>query len=242
MRGLPVTSTRDRRLSISERLTQRREDSWPTGAKIKQPDIGKAMVPPIEQSTVSQYEKKPEKLLRRGAVYAAAFIRQYGFPEWEVQEMVAELFKEQLAEQKQVLGKSHATVVVRGNQDVNVYATGTGPPWADEEVLETVTIAGLPPSATPYLGLKAMGNSMKPYLSMGDTAIILRDDGAVNPGDCCGIWIADDGCIVKEFVQELPDGRLLLRSYNPEPGESEYFTAPIGSRILGPVVKRVLDG
>lgn len=230
----------DPRMSLRERLRERREDLTKMDPKYTQGEIGKRLPGSPKQSTVSLYEREPERLIAHGPAYAETFFREYGFSEGEVASLTLELFSEYA--RALGLSKADSTVIVRGNQRVKVYATGTGPPWADDEVLEVLDIPGLPPSATPYVGLKAMGDSMSPYLRRGDVAVILRDEGAVKPGDCCGIWIADDGCIVKEFVQELPDGRLLLKSYNPAPGEHQYFPAPLGSRILGPVVKRVLDG
>lgn len=230
----------DPRMSLTERLRERREDLTKANPDYKQGAIGKRLPGSPKQSTVSLYEREPERMIPHGPAFAEAFFREYGFSESEAASMTLELF----SEYARVLGvgKSDGATIVRGNQQVNVYATGTGPAWADDEVIEVLSIAGLPSSAVPYIGLKAMGDSMVPYLHRGDVAIVLRDEGSAKPGVCCGVWMADDGCVVKEFVQELPDGRLLLRSYNPDVEENRYFVAPLGSRILGPVVKRVLDG
>lgn len=124
---------------------------------------------------------------------------------------------------------------------VNVYGTGTGPAWGDTDILDTLFIPGLKPNHN-YIGLKAHGDSMTPYLSKGEVAFILRDEGSVQPGDYCAVWLSNDGCVIKRLVQGLDDGTLLLESLNPPQGENRYFQAPDGSRILGKVVHRLLKG
>lgn len=125
---------------------------------------------------------------------------------------------------------------------VLVYPAGTGPAWDLEEALEPLWLpADLYPGKN-LVGLKAMSASMEPYLPEGSTAIIVHDDGMVEPGDFCGIRMSDDGVVVKRFVRELDGGLLLLESLNPGQDEEPLFTAPLGSRVIGPVVRRVLDG
>lgn len=125
---------------------------------------------------------------------------------------------------------------------VEVYPAGTGPAWDLEEALDPLWLpADLYPGKA-MIGLKAMGDSMSPYLPVGAIAVIVHDDGMVEPGDYCGVRMADDGVVVKRFVRELGAGELLLESLNPGPNEKRLFTAPLGSRIIGPVVRRVLDG
>lgn len=124
---------------------------------------------------------------------------------------------------------------------INVYGAGTGPAWGDTDILDTLYIPGLKANHD-YIGLKATGDSMSPYLTHGDVAIIHRDEGTVQPGDYCAVWLSDDGCVVKRLVQELDDGTLLLESLNPSNGEPRYFQAPPGSRVLGKVIHRLLNG
>ncbi len=125
---------------------------------------------------------------------------------------------------------------------VEVYPAGTGPAWDDEVALEPLWLpADLYPDKR-LVGLRAMSSSMEPYLPEGAIAVIVHDDGLVNPGDFCGIRMSDDGVVVKRFVRELENGILLLESLNPEPDEERLFTAPLGSRVFGPVVRRVLEG
>lgn len=125
---------------------------------------------------------------------------------------------------------------------VKVYPAGTGPTWDLEEILETIYLPESVFATTRLLGLKAMSTSMEPYLPQGSTAVIALDDGLVAEGDFCGIRLADEGVVIKRFVKELENGGLLLESLNPDPGEERFFVAPIGSRIMGKVVRRVLEG
>lgn len=125
---------------------------------------------------------------------------------------------------------------------INVYPAGTGPAWDLHDVLE---VTYLPEDMYPnqdVVGLKAMGDSMAPYLPKNAIAVIVLDDGQAEPGDYCGVWLSDDGVVIKRFVQESPTGELLLESLNPEPGEPTLFTAPLGSRIMGKVDRRILEG
>ncbi len=124
---------------------------------------------------------------------------------------------------------------------INVYGAGTGPAWGDTDILETLYIPGLKPDRD-YIGLRATGDSMSPYLSKGEVAVIHRDEGSVQPGDYAAVWLSNDGCVIKRLVQELDDGTLLLESLNPPDGEPRYFQAPDGSRVLGKVIHRLLKG
>src|SRR5690625_898171 len=136
---------------------------------------------------------------------------------------------------------SHYTAVPLTRR-VEVYPAGTGPAWDLEDALEPPL--HLPADLYPdkqLVGLKAMGNSMAPYLPAGAIAVIVHDDGMVAPGDYCGVRMSDDGVVVKRFVRELEDGALLLESLNPDPGEERLFTAPLGSRVIGKVVRRIFE-
>lgn len=224
---------------LTERLREKRED----GASLdrsyyQQGAIGARLNPPIKQATVSQYEREPERLLSRGPEFALQFFREYGFTEPEAQALTRELFAD-VARLFSGDAPQETAVVITDGGWVNVYAAGTGPAWGDTDVLETVFIPGLKPGT--HIGLKATGDSMAPYLKRGDTAIVLRDDGAVEPGDYCAVWLADDGCVIKRFVRELGDGTLLLESLNPPSEAERYFAAPMGSRVLGKVVNRLLS-
>lgn len=228
-----------RRITLTDRLRERREDlvqNDPT--RYTQAGIGARMHPALKQATVSLYEREPERLIPHGPTYAITFFNQYGFADEEAIAMARELF----AEHTRVLGigRGETAMVVDFGQLVYSYWAGTGPAWGDDEVVEKLIIPGLIDDGRQYVGLKATGDSMAPYLRKGDTAIVLRDEGSVRPGDCVGIWLADDGCVIKRFVQEL-GGLIILESLNPAPGEDRYFQAPLGSRILGRVVKRLLN-
>lgn len=132
-------------------------------------------------------------------------------------------------------------LVLSDGVQINVYGAGTGPAWGDTDILETLYIPGLKPDRD-YIGLRATGDSMSPYLSKGEVAVIHRDEGSVQPGDYAAVWLSNDGCVIKRLVQELDDGTLLLESLNPPDGEPRYFQAPDGSRVLGKVIHRLLKG
>lgn len=221
----------DPRLSLSQKLREKREDTGLT-----QEEIGRIVRPPMKQATVSTYERDPEKLIPRGIEFSISFFRAYGFNEYEAIELARQLFSgvTELLRRRSEEGLS----VVGGGSTINIYAAGTGPAWGDVEVLEQVFLPGIGPGQ--YIGLKATGDSMVPYLRKGDVAIVLCDDGAVAPGDMCAVWLADDGCVVKRFVVEHPDGTLLLESMNPQDPSKRYFTAPLGSRVIGKVIRRLL--
>jgi len=197
--------------------------------------------PAIKQATVSAYEREPERLIPYGTTYAHQFFRAYGFTEEEAADMVRELFRDYMRALEPT--DRDATIRVTGGTTINVYETGTGPAWGDTDVVERLYLPGLTEAHQgQYIGLKAMGDSMDPYLRRGDTAVILRDEGAVQAGDFCAVWLADDGCVVKRLVRELPDGTLLLESLNPHVESERFFSAPLGSRVLGKVVRRVVEG
>lgn len=124
---------------------------------------------------------------------------------------------------------------------VPVYPAGTGPAWDLSDSIDQVLLPIDILSEQPVIALKAMGDSMAPYLPRGAIAIVLVDDGAVKPGDFVAVHFSDDGVVVKRFVSEH-DELLVLESLTPGHGEPAIFTAPIGSRVLGKVVRRLLDG
>jgi len=220
----------DPSLSLSQKLREKREDRGLT-----QEEIGRRLNPPMKQATVSTYERDPGKLRQRGAQFAISFFEAYGFTRTEAVEFTRQLFEEvtELLQPRRTEGLT----VVSGGTTINVYAAGTGPAWGDTEVLEQFFLPGI---KGQHIGLKATGDSMAPYLHKGDIAIVLCDDGAVAPGDMCAVWLADDGCVVKRFVAEHPNGALLLESLNPDDPAERFFTAPMGSRVIGKVVRRLL--
>lgn len=222
----------DPRLSLSEKLREKREDTGVT-----QDEIGRALQPPMKQATVSTYERDPGKLVPRGIDFAISFFRAYGFSESEARQLTRQVFPglDDLFEPS----SSEGLVPITEGSYINVYSAGTGPAWGDTEVLERVFIPGL--TEGQHIGLKATGDSMDPYLKRGDTAIVLCDDGAVKRGDMCAVWLADDGCVIKRLVAETADGLLLLESLNPTDPSERYFSAPLGSRVIGKVVKRLVD-
>jgi len=221
--------------SIRERLEEQRRDKG-----LRQDEIGLRVNPPIKQQTVSKYERDLGSLKERGPDFVTEFFQAYEFTEAEVVELLGALF----SSLTNLLTGRYSTdlVVVANGTYINVYAAGTGPAWGDDQVLERLYIPGLNGEEGEFIGLKATGDSMAPYLKRGETAIIRRDDGLVNDGDYCAVWLADDGCVIKRLVRELDNGVLLLESLNPPPGEDRYFEAPLGSRVLGKVVRRVTDG
>src|SRR5690606_17966275 len=122
--------------------------------------------PKLAQATVSQYEREPQRLLPHGPGYARRFFQAYGLSEVEATNLTRELFSSTL----QALGVSHEPVpdfVLSDGVQINVYGAGTGPAWGDTDILETLYIPGLKPDRD-YIGLRATGDSMSPYLSKGE--------------------------------------------------------------------------
>lgn len=234
---MPMTERppKTRWASFRRRLEEKRKDRG-----IDQGEIGQKLYPPLSQQTVSRYEREPERVKTKGPEFAEAFFRAYGFTDDEARTLTAELFSDLT---NLLTGRSRTDMVlVTNGMHINVYAAGTGPAWGDEEVLERLYIPGLADRGDDYIGLKATGDSMAPYLFKDDIAIVRRDDGAVKEGDYCAVWLADDGCVVKKFVKELANGALILESLNPQQGQDRYFEAPLGSRVLGPVEFRLTKG
>lgn len=221
----------DPSLSLSQKLREKREDQGLT-----QEEIGRRLNPPMKQATVSTYERDPGKLRQRGAQFAISFFEAYGFSRDEAVEFTRQLFEE-VTELLRPREGGEGLAFVGGGSTINIYAAGTGPAWGDTEVLDQVFLPGI---VGQHIGLKATGDSMAPYLSKGDVAIVLCDDGAVAAGDMCAVWLADDGCVIKRLVWEAPTGELMLESLNPADPKDKVFKAPLGSRVIGKVVWRLL--
>lgn len=222
-------------------LAARREDLKGSPNQLSQQDISDATG--FAQSYVSKLERGSldgtVKKWRGDRVWA--LLKAYRFPDHEILE-IAKRFNLDLPPRQPHLNSFQTDSVVSLGQTVKVYAAGTGPAWEDDDVLEVVAIPDDIYPGIPKVGLKAMGESMEPYLPKGAVAVIVLDDGMVNPGDYCGVWLHGDGVVIKRFVQEGQGGELLLESLNPDPGESRFFVAPLGSRVMGKVVTRVLYG
>ena len=117
---------------------------------------------------------------------------------------------------------------------------GAGPPWYQDEA-ETITLA-LPELKYPrdkLFVVRIVGDSMSPYLEDGDLAVVYQDPGLAAKGKAVAVWLADDGVVIKRFLGETEDGLLYLGNDNPA---YPPFLAPLGSRVIGVVVKRVKEG
>lgn len=214
--------------ALSKELKEQRLDK-----NINQTVVGRVLG--MQQQTVSTHESTPEKIIGKGPEFTTEFLRLYKFTEKRIGQVLREFFPSTA----EVFEATYEPMHPDSFQRVNIYAAGTGPAWGDEEVLEEMVITGL--DGTDYIGLRATGESMTPYLNRGDIAIVKCDDGIVAPGDYVAVWFSDDGCVVKRFVAEVSD-TLMLESLNPGPTEDRVFTAPPGSRVLGKVVRRLLGG
>ena len=117
---------------------------------------------------------------------------------------------------------------------------GAGPPWYQDEA-ETITLA-LPELRYPkdkLFVVRIVGDSMSPYLENGDLAVVYQDPGLAAKGKAVAVWLADDGVVIKRFLGETEDGLFYLGNDNPA---YPPFLAPLGSRVIGVVVKRVKEG
>lgn len=110
-----------------------------------------------------------------------------------------------------------------------------------DEAVDTVDVPIDNGGSYRVIGLRIHGDSMKPYLEPGDTAFVACEPSLIKPGRAIGIYLPDSGSVVKEYVRTLPSGEILLRSMNSV-DEADYFVAPIGARVYGPVVKRLKGG
>lgn len=82
---------------------------------------------------------------------------------------------------------------------------------------------------------------MTPYLEDGEVAYVRRGATA-KPGDAVGAFVPGHGTVVMTFLRELPGGEVLFQVENPANGSSPVFSAPTGTTIHGPVVRRLKDG
>jgi len=236
----------DKKLTFGEHLRQKREDLMSKDSRYSQENIAARLGKGFSQPTLSKIERGLKPVDELHPRDLQRLLEEYGFSSLEVAEL-AEHFELALVSRRPHLvslqnGRAKPCDTPVMLRSVNVYAAGTGPAWEMDDILDVV---GIPENVNPTLtkvGLKAMSDSMAPYLPRGAVAVVALDDGLVKPGDYCGVYLAEDGVVVKRFVKELADGTLLLESLNPDPGEERIFTAPLGSRILGKVVRRVLDG
>ncbi len=222
MRGLLAD---DSSLRLSETLREQLKDK-----------VGRSLNPPIAQATISLYERDAGKLVQCGAPFAIPFFEANGLTGENAVDVARQLI-ENLAALLRPRSSEGLPDVTEGRV-INVYAAGKGPAWGDTEVLEQVSIPGI--EGDRSIGLMASGDSMAPYLWRGDIAIVECDDGLETPGDMCAVWIADDGCVIERLVAEHPNGALLLESINPNGPAERFFTAPMGSRVIGKVVRRLL--
>ena len=122
---------------------------------------------------------------------------------------------------------------------INVYGAGTGPAWGDTDILDTLYIPGLKANHD-YIGLKATGDSMSPYLTHGTSPSSTETKAPST----------------RRLLRRLAQRRMRrktprqrnrrrhppLESLNPSNGEPRYFQAPPGSRVLGKVIHRLLNG
>jgi phage repressor protein C with HTH and peptisase S24 domain len=227
--------------TIGKQLKQKREMMMSTNSDYSQENISQRLGKGFSQPTLSKLErgtKQPQEIHPRELM---KLLEAYGFNALEIAELNKKFDLGLISSQPHLATFKTDTAVAVG-QAINVYGAGTGPAWDLDDIVETI---GIPETIYPEkdkIGLKAMSDSMAPYLPKGAVAIVVLDDGLVQPGDYCGVWLHGDGVVVKRFVNELESGEFLLESLNPDPGEDRIFLAPLGSRIMGKVVKRVLDG
>lgn len=260
MQPLPVTSApqwghmathllaSDATMSVSEKLAERLEDLRPTG--YSQEDVAEALARitgQFSQQSVSRYQKNPLMLINKGVNFMKIFFAAYQFSEPEVNDLISQVvtewFSKKRAEYAAYIpnrGESDDVSTVMLGVSIPVYPAGSGPAWALDDVLETIQVPEAYRRYERLVGLRAMGTSMEPYLPKGAIAVIALDDGLCQPGDHCAVWLHGDGVVIKRFVAEMEDGRLMLESLNPEPGDPRVFPAPAGSRVMGKVVGRHL--
>lgn len=194
----------------------------------------------VSYSHLNKLENGSRPLERANLELREAIRATYGIPREEWESATGLHVPVTAAPPERSSSSQYAAVAL--TRRVEVYPAGTGPAWDLEDALDPPL--HLPADLYPekqLVGLKAMGNSMAPYLPAGAIAVIVHDDGMVAPGDYCGVRMSDDGVVVKRFVRELEDGALLLESLNPDPGEERLFTAPLGSRVIGKVVRRIFE-
>lgn len=221
----------NRPAALTAKLESKRLDKG-----IRQGEIAERLS--LSQQTVSIYERFPSRLKAKDAEFAVDFFHAYGFTLEEAHQLARELF----ADMAQVLSLSGDTIPEKDGGAIPVYAAGTGPAWEDADVLERLFIPGLTGAESgKYIALRAMGESMRPYLDKGDIAIVLCDDGVVAHGDYVAVWLSNDGCVIKRLVTVVEED-LILESLNPGIDEPSVFKAPPGSRVLGKVTQRLLAG
>ncbi|MDQ3397641.1 MAG: helix-turn-helix domain-containing protein [Deinococcota bacterium] len=229
----------DKSMTFGEHLRQKREDLMSKDSRYSQENIAARLGRGFSQPTLSKIERGLKPVEEIHPRDLQRLLDEYGFGSLEIGDL-AEKFGLALVSRQTHLATFQSDTQVP-LQSVNVYPAGTGPAWDIDDILDVV---GIPDSVYPgvqKIGLRAMSDSMTPYLPKGAVAVVALDDGLVKPGDFCGVWMNGDGVVVKRFVKEV-GGELLLESLNPDPGEDRIFTAPLGSRIMGKVVKRVMDG
>ena len=227
--------------SLGKFLAERREDFRGTPKEFAGQDVANALG--FSQAYISKLEHGglDRTVHKWKADRVWTLLKAYKFTDEEALE-IAKRFDLDIPPRQPHLASFQTDTQVPLGQAVQVYAAGTGPAWDDSSVLETVYVPDNVYPGVQKVGLKAMSTSMEPYLPQGAVAVVALDDGLVQPGDYCGVWLHGDGVVVKRFVQEVGNGELLLESLRPDPGEPGIFTAPLGSRIMGKVVARLIYG
>jgi SOS-response transcriptional repressor LexA len=227
--------------SLGKLLKQRRDDLEGSANEVKQEDVAAAVG--VVQSYISKLERgaldKTIPKWKGDRVWK--LLKAYKFDDNEVFGVIKR-FDLDFPPRQPRLANFQTDQPVALTREVMVYAAGTGPAWDLDDVLEIVFVPGDLYPNHDLLGLKAMSRSMEPYLPKGAIAVVVLDDGFCKEGDYCGIRIHGDGVVIKRYVKDLGNGELLLESLNPDPNEESFFVAPLGSRVMGKVVKRLLDG
>lgn len=136
--------------------------------------------------------------------------------------------------------RSNATVIPL-ERIVPVYPAGAGPALDDVTAVEYVPIPRQIGGSYEVFGLKAVGNSMSPYLRNGEIALIAAEPSLAEPGKKIGVYIPHEGHQIKELVEIDDTGNIWLRSLNPADDEPTVFRAPEGTIIKGRVIKRLKD-
>ena len=114
---------------------------------------------------------------------------------------------------------------------------GAGPSFLEEDEAGTIFIE--PEILERYPNCRVFqieGDCMEPDYPNGWFAIVLPEPGLAEFGSDVLVWLSDNGRVLKRLLQSREDGDHVLFQLKPPVGQTQVFTTPLGSRIMGVVV------
>lgn len=122
-----------------------------------------------------------------------------------------------------------------------VYSTGAGRKYSEDEdpVGVDLTLEELERRFPNVLRVRVEGDCLEPLIHEGATVYVVPEPALAAAGHPVLVWFAGNGRKLGFLFEPRPDGDHVLIQTNPMAGEKRVVVAPVGSTIIGPVVRIV---